>query len=150
AEVAPATPAVLPALSPSGPRPSRLDLARWLVDPQNPMTARVTVNRVWRQYFGRGLVATVDDFGTQGEKPSHPELLDWLAAEFMARGWSLKALHRLIVGSATYRQSSHYRPGLADRDPNNVLLARQARLRVEAEVVRDLALSASGLLVSAI
>lgn len=144
-EVSPGTPAVLPALA-SGARPSRLDLARWLVEPANPLTARVTVNRVWRQYFGRGLVSTVDDFGTQGEKPSHPELLDWLASEFVARGWSLKALHRLIVTSGTYRQSSHARPELIDRDPNNVLLARQARLRVEAEVVRDLSLAASGLL----
>ena len=125
---------------------NRLDLAKWLVDPQNPLTARVTVNRLWQQYFGRGIVETENDFGTQGSPPSHPELLDWLATEFMAQGWSLKAMHRLIVTSATYRQSSRVRPELSVIDPNNKLLARQNRFRLDAEVVRDAALSASGLL----
>lgn len=125
---------------------TRLDLARWLVSPDNPLTARVTVNRVWMRYFGRGLVETEEDFGTQGTPPSHPELLDWLAAEFIKGGWSMKALHRLIVTSATYRQSSRNRPDLIDKDPQNILLARQSRLRVEAEIIRDLALSAGGLL----
>jgi hypothetical protein len=124
---------------------NRLDLATWLVSPDNPLTSRVTVNRVWMRYFGKGLVETENDFGYQGMPPTHPELLDWLAAEFMSRGWSMKELHRLIVTSATYRQSSEYRPELAERDANNRLLGRQARLRVESEIVRDLALVASGL-----
>jgi hypothetical protein len=126
--------------------PNRLDLARWLADPQNPLTPRVTVNRFWQRYFGTGLVETENDFGTQGTPATHPELLDWLAAEFVARGWSMKAMHRLIVTSATYRQSSRSRPELATIDPRNRLLARQARLRLEAEVVRDVALASSGLL----
>ena len=125
---------------------NRLDLAKWLVDPKHPLTARVTMNRVWMRYFGKGLVETEDDFGTQGTAPSHPELLDWLAGEFIRRGWSMKAMHRLIVTSATYRQSSKARPDLAERDPRNLLLARQERLRVESEIVRDAALCASGLL----
>ena len=127
-------------------RPSRLDLAQWIVDPANPLTARVTVNRIWQQYFGRGLVETENDFGTQGIPPSHPELLDWLARELIAQNWSLKAMHRLIVTSATYRQSSKARPDLANTDANNKLLARQSRVRLEAEVVRDVSLAASGLL----
>lgn len=150
AEVQPGTPRVLPPLTPRGPRPDRLDLARWLVSPEHPLTARVIVNRVWQVYFGRGLVNTEDDFGTQGERPSHPELLDWLARWWINEGWSLKGLHRLIVTSATYRQSSAWRADLLERDPLNTLLARQARLRVEAEIVRDLALAASGLLHRAI
>jgi hypothetical protein len=109
------------------------------------LTARVTVNRIWQQYFGTGIVETENDFGTQGTPPSHPELLDWLADEFVRRGWSLKDLHRLIVTSATYRQSSRARPDLATLDPRNRLLARQGRLRLDAEVVRDVALCASGL-----
>ena len=125
---------------------NRLDLARWLVDPANPLTPRVTMNRVWMRFFGKGLVETEDDFGTQGTAPTHPELLDWLAGEFIRRGWSLKAMHRLIVTSKTYRQSSHARPDLAERDSRNQLLARQERLRVESEIVRDAALCASGLL----
>ena len=134
---------------------TRIDLARWLVHPENPLTPRVRMNRVWMRYFGRGLVETEEDFGTQGTPPSHPELLDWLASEFInpsASGgreppeWSLKHMHRLIVTSAAYRQSSRARPDLAEKDPRNLLLARQERLRVEAEVVRDAALSASGLL----
>jgi hypothetical protein len=104
------------------------------------------VNRVWQEYFGRGLVRTSEDFGTQGEKPSHPELLDWLAAGFQQTGWSLKTLHKQIVTSATYRQSSTFRPELQGRDPGNTLLARQMRLRLPAELIRDSALAASGLL----
>jgi cytochrome c551/c552 len=146
-KVSPGVPAVLPPLEkPDRPEPSRLDLARWLVSEKNPLTARVTVNRVWQRYFGKGLVKTVEDFGTQGDKPSHPELLDWLAAEFTRQRWSQKALHRLIVTSATYRQSSKVTPGLKERDPENLLLARSPRLRVEAEIVRDIALTASGLI----
>jgi hypothetical protein len=141
-----ATPEVLPPLKPRGERPDRLDLARWIVDPANPLTARVAVNRIWQQYFGRGLVFTEDDFGLAGDRPSHPELLDCLANEFVAGGWSMKRLHKLIVMSATYQQSSTYRKDLVDRDPLNELLARQQRLRVDAEVVRDLGLAASGLL----
>jgi hypothetical protein len=143
--VLPGVPAVLPPLS--GPdQKSRLDLARWLVAPNHPLTSRVFVNRVWEHCFGMGLVPTEDNFGLSGEPPSQPELLDWLAAELIAGGWSLKALHRVIVGSATYRQSSHARPELAGVDPSNRLLARQSRLRLEAEAIRDGALSVSGLL----
>jgi hypothetical protein len=145
AEVQPGVPAVLPPLKADGP-PTRLDLARWLVAADNPLTARVAANWVWHKYFGRGLVATPEDFGTQGQRPAHPELLDHLATELMARKWSLKAFHRYVVTSATYRQWSATRPELAQRDPNNVLLARQARLRLEAELLRDAALAASGLL----
>jgi mono/diheme cytochrome c family protein len=133
--------------SPSrGAAPNRLDLARWLVDPRNPLTARVAVNRYWQHYFGLGLVETENDFGTQGSPPSHPELLDWLATEFVRQGWGMKAMHRLMVTSAVYRQSSKTRPELAVIDPRNRLLARQARLRLEAEFVRDAALACSGLL----
>lgn len=147
--VTPATPAVLHPLK-TKESANRLDLAEWLVEPTNPLLARVTVNRIWQQYFGRGLVETENDFGTQGTLPSHPELLDWLATEFIAQHWSLKAMHRLIVTSATYRQSSRARPELDIIDPNNKLLARQSRLRLDAEIVRDVALSASGLLSSKI
>jgi hypothetical protein len=143
-KVAPGTPAILPPLE--APGPTRLDLARWVVHPANPLPARVIVNRVWQHYFGRGLVETENDFGTQGAPPTHPELLDWLATELVARRWSLKALHRLIVTSATYRQSSLARPDLEVSDPLNKLLARQTRLRLDAEIVRDVALAASGLL----
>ena len=125
---------------------NRLDLARWIVDRKNPLTARVAVNRWWGQFFGQGIVDTENDFGTQGSLPTHPQLLDWLASEFMAHGWSIKAMHRLIVTSATYRQSSHTRPDLDRIDPRNRLLARQSRIRVNAEIVRDVALAASGLL----
>jgi hypothetical protein len=144
--VTPGTPAVLPPLKARGEKPDRLDLARWLVDKDNPLTARVAVNRMWQQYFGHGIVETENDFGTQGAPPSHPELLDWLATEFMSRGWSQKAIHRLIVTSATYRQSSNVRPELVTSDPYNHLLARQSRLRLDSEIVRDVALTASGLL----
>ena len=145
-------PGVIAAANPTGRADfkNRLDLANWLVDPANPLTARVTMNRVWMRYFGKGIVETEDDFGTQGTNPTHPELLDWLAGEFIRRGWSMKAMHRLIVTSATYRQSSRARPDLAERDPRNLLLARQERLRVESEIVRDAALCASGLLNEAI
>jgi hypothetical protein len=138
--------AVAPALPETAKPRTRLDLAKWLVDPANPLTPRVTMNRVWMRYFGRGLVETEEDFGTQGALPTHPELLDWLAGEFVRQGWSLKAMHRLIVTSATYRQSSDARKDVHEIDPRNLLLARQERLRVEAEIVRDAALSASGLL----
>ncbi len=131
--------------------PTRLDLARWLVDERSPTAARAIVNRVWQTYFGTGLVSTSEDFGLQGEAPSHPELLDWLAVEFMqpaddSPGWSLKRLHALIVGSATYRQSSKVSPEILARDPDNRLLARGPRFRMEGEAVRDIALAASGLL----
>ena len=145
-EVTPGTPGVLHPLAVSDRRPDRLDLARWLVDPANPLTARVIVNRVWQQYFGRGLVETDNDFGLQGANPTHPELLDWLATEFVRSGWSMKALHRTIVTSHTYRQGSARRPGLDEADPDNLLLGRQRRLRLDAEIVRDAALAASGLL----
>lgn len=141
--VSAATPAVLPPMKGS----SRLDLAKWLVSQENPLTPRVTVNWVWGKLFGRGLVATPEDFGTQGQKPSHPELLDWLAVTFRDDdAWSLKKLHKRIVMSATYRQSSALTPLHREKDPLNVLLARQSRLRLEAEIVRDCALSVSGLL----
>ena len=146
AKVQPGVPAVLCSVNGGQPVSSRLDLARWLVDPNNPLTPRVTVNRLWQQYFGQGLVETDNDFGTQGSPPSNPELLDWLAGQLIDRGWSLKAMHRLIVTSATYRQSSAYRSDVAQRDPANRLLARMPRLRLDAEAIRDVALSASGLL----
>ncbi|MBY0524613.1 MAG: PSD1 and planctomycete cytochrome C domain-containing protein [Gemmataceae bacterium] len=139
-------PAILPPLDKSSGKPTRLDLAKWLVAADNPLTARVIVNWTWHKYFGRGLVATLEDFGTQGEKPSHPELLDHLATEFVAQKWSMKALHKRIVTSATYRQSSRTRPELVNRDALNILLARQTRTRLEAEIIRDNALAASGLL----
>lgn len=140
----PGAPAALSPALPAAAGRSRLDLAKWLVDPQNPLTPRVTVNRIWMRYFGRGLVETEEDFGTQGTPPTHPELLDWLARRFQNQGLSTKSLHRQIVTSRTYRQSSHHRADLVDVDPRNRLLARQNRVRVEAEIVRDAALSASG------
>lgn len=144
-EVGCGTPSVLHPLRAESDNPNRLDLARWIVDHDNPLTARVIVNRVWQQYFGRGLVETESDFGTLGTVPTHPELLDWLALDFQ-RDWSLKRLHKLILSSHTYQQSSDFRSDLIDVDPNNYLLARQQRLRLDAEIVRDVALSASGLL----
>ncbi|HEV2352460.1 MAG TPA: PSD1 and planctomycete cytochrome C domain-containing protein [Terriglobia bacterium] len=126
--------------------PNRLGLAEWLVSDDNPLTARVTVNHFWEQIFGHGIVETAEDFGSQGEPPSHPELLDWLATEFMQDGWSMKKIKRTIVTSATYRQSSRVTPELVERDPYNRLLARGPRFRVDAETVRDIALAASGLL----
>ncbi len=127
-------------------QPTRLTFAEWLVDRRSPTTARSVVNRVWQAYFGTGIVASAENFGTQCEPPSHPELLDWLAVEFMDHGWSLKNIHRLIVTSATYRQGSRVAPELYENDPYNRLLARGPRYRVDAEIVRDIALAASGLL----
>jgi hypothetical protein len=145
-KVEPGTPAALPQL-PDGVASDRLALARWITMCENPLTARVAVNRIWQMLFGVGLVKTTADFGTQGEYPSHPELLDWLAVDFMDSGWDVKALIRKIVLSATYRQSSAASPDLLDRDPANRLLARGPRFRLSAELVRDSALKTSGLLV---
>ena len=151
-QVTAATPATLPPMAESLPR-NRLGLARWLVDPANPLTPRVTVNRLWQSHFGVGLVRTSEDFGAQGEPPSHPELLDWLAVEFRdgepgkTRAWDVKQLVRLIVTSSTYRQSSRLTPALRECDPENRLLARGPRFRLQAEFLRDEALAASGLLV---
>ncbi len=144
--VTPGTPSVLHAFDQPTGMANRLDLARWITSPDNPLTARVIVNRIWQHYFGRGLVETENDFGLQGSLPSHPELLDWLAVEFREGGWSLKDIHRLIVTSHTYRQSSVVRAELKQKDPENYLLARQQRLRLDAEIVRDVALTACGLL----
>ncbi len=127
--------------------PTRLHLAQWLVDEKNPLTARVTVNRIWQQFFGTGLVKTPEDFGVQGERPSHPQLLDWLALEFIKSGWNVKALHQRIVLSATYRQTSRVTPALRERDPKNRLLARMTRQRLPSWMIRDQALFISGLLV---
>jgi hypothetical protein len=151
--VEPGVPAVLHPLPKDAPR-NRLEFARWLVDPRNPLVGRVTVNRQWAALFGRGLVRTTEDFGFQGETPSHPALLDWLAAHFTGaaggagglKPWSMKSLHRLLVTSATYRQSSAATPALLARDPQNKLLARGPRFRIEAEMLRDTALRAAGLL----
>jgi len=141
-------PEVLSALSPlpkDVPR-NRLTFARWLVAPDNPLTARVTVNRQWQAFFGRGIVRTTEDLGMQGDLPTHPELLDWLAQEFMRQSWSLKKLHKLIVMSATYQQSSHATADLREKDPDNFWLARGPRVRLEAEMIRDSLLQVSGLL----
>lgn len=144
--VTPSVPASLPPLAKSEAH-NRLGFAQWLVNPTNPLTARVAVNHQWEMLFGTGLVKTTEDFGSQGEPPSHPELLDWLATEFMRTGWDLKRLIRTLVMSATYRQSSHITPELLAHDPDNRLLARAPRLRLPAEMIRDQALVASGLLV---
>ena len=138
-------PSVLPPL-PENQEKNRLAFARWLVDPANPLPARVTVNRFWQMYFGTGLVKTADNFGAQGEYPSHPELLDWLATAFIDSGWDVKAMQRTIVTSATYRQSSAVTPELFERDPENRLLARSTRVRLPAQMIRDQALAISGLL----
>ena len=143
--VQPGVPAVLPPLAARG-TTNRLDLARWLVNPDHPLTARVTVNRFWQQFFGTGIVKTAGDFGTQGEWPSHPQLLDWLATEFIRSGWDVKHMLRLIVTSATYRQSSVVTDDLLHLDPQNRLLARGPRFRLDAEEIRDNALYVSGLL----
>ena len=145
----PATPAVLPAMAPELPR-NRLGLAQWLLRPEHPLTARVTVNRFWQEVFGTGLVSSSGDFGITGELPTHPELLDWLAVEFREKGWNVKQLFRLIVTSATYRQQSRVSPEMAVKDPANKLLSRGPRFRMDAEMVRDYALSTSGLLVQKI
>jgi hypothetical protein len=150
-EVQPEGLSALPAIEANG-KATRLELARWMVAEENPLTARVAVNRFWAELFGRGLVKTTEDFGLQGDKPTHPELLDWLAAEFMrpsdpsVRRWSVKNILRQIVTSVTYRQSSSVRPDVQQKDPENALLARQARLRLPAESMRDATLAASGLL----
>ena len=145
APVEPGVPAILHSL-PSDVVPDRLAFARWLVAEENPLVGRVVMNRAWMAFFGRGLVATPDDFGVRGDRPTHPALLDWLATEFPRRGWSQKAMHRLIVTSATYRQASEASPELAALDPRNERLARGARFRIDAEIIRDVALSAAGLL----
>lgn len=139
------TPEALHPLPADAPR-NRLTFARWLVDRNNPLVARVTMNRQWSAFWGHGLVRTEEDFGTQGEMPTHPRLLDWLAVEFMDRGWSMKAMHKLIVMSAAYRQASGVTPELLERDPQNRLLARGPRVRLEAELIRDSYLAAAGLL----
>jgi hypothetical protein len=149
-EVTPGTPEVLPPLVATASPPNRLDLARWLVDRGNPLTARVVANRLWQRFFGTGLVETENDFGLMGSPPSHPELLDWLAVELMDGGWSLKAIQRLIVSSRTYRQQSLAPPEIVAIDPRNRLLGRQRRLRLDAEIVRDVGLTASGLLAATI
>ncbi len=144
-KVTPGVPSFLPPMS-RDMLPNRLGLAKWILDPANPLTARVVVNQYWQQYFGTGIVKTAEDFGSQGEPPSHPELLDWLATEFVRSGWDIKAMQRLIVTSATYRQSSIASRELIERDPENRLLARGPRFRLPAEIIRDNALAISGLL----
>ena len=143
-EVFPGTPSILPPMTDVD--KNRLNFANWLVAPSNPLMSRVTVNRFWQMYFGNGIVKTADNFGSQGEYPSHPELLDWLATTFIDSGWDVKAMQRLIVTSATYRQSSAVSPELLERDPENRLLARATRMRMSAQLIRDQALSISGLL----
>jgi hypothetical protein len=144
-KVQPGVPAMLPPLGKDAPL-NRLTLATWLVQPDHPLTSRVAVNRFWQMYFGTGIVKTQEDFGVQGEPPVHPELLDWLATEFVRTGWDVRAMQRLIVTSATYRQSSAVTPALLEKDPENRLLARGPRFRMPAEMIRDTALAASGLL----
>ena len=144
-EVKPGVPAFLPPLPGDEPT-NRLALARWLVNPENPLTARVTVNRLWERFFGTGIVKTSEDFGRQGETPSHPELLDWLATEFSRTGWDVKAMQKLIVMSAVYRQSAAVDEPRLEKDPFNRLLARGPRFRLDAEMIRDQALGVSGLL----
>ncbi len=145
-EVVPGTLSILPPMKANGARATRLDLARWLVSKENPLTPRVIANRNWQEFFGRGLVRTSEDMGVSGEKPSHPELLDWLATQLLDNGWNVKQLHKTIVMSATYRQSSNSRQDLTDRDADNMLLARQIRMRLPAELIRDAALSVGGIL----
>lgn len=144
--VEPSTPEILHPFSATASQPNRLDLARWLVSSENPLVARVTVNRWWAEIFGQGLVPTLEDFGVKGEPPTHPELLDWLAVEYMQRGWSLKELLREIVTSSTYRQSSRVTADLLARDDQNRLYARGPRVRLDAEAIRDNALMIAGLL----
>jgi uncharacterized protein DUF1553/uncharacterized protein DUF1549/cytochrome c len=147
-KVLPGVPAAITPALPANAPLNRLALARWIVDSRNPLPARVIVNRLWQHYFGTGIVKTAEDFGAQGEWPTHPELLDWLATEFEQSGWNVKRMQRLIVTSATYRQSSHVSASLVQRDPENRLLARGPRFRMDAEMVRDEALAVSGLLVT--
>ena len=148
-KVEPNVPAALPPLPASFPR-NRLGLAEWLVDASNPLTARVTVNRFWQEVFGTGIVKTAEDFGSQGQAPSHPELLDWLAVEFRESGWDVKKFFKLLVSSATYRQSAVATEEKLKADPENRLLSRGPRFRMDGEMVRDYALAASGLLVGRI
>jgi hypothetical protein len=145
-EVHPSVPAILPPMPASLPR-NRLGLAKWLVEPENPLTSRVTVNRFWEEIFGTGIVKTAEDFGSQGDPPSHPELLDWLAVDFRESGWDVKRLMRLMVTSAAYRQSGATTPVKLEKDLDNRLLSRGPRYRMDAEMVRDYALDVSGLLV---
>ena len=140
------TPDVLPGMPKELPK-NRLGLAQWLVRPENPLTARVAVNRLWQEIFGTGLVRTTGDFGVSGELPTHPELLDWLALEFQSSGWDVKRLVRLFVESATYRQSAAITEVKREKDPHNRLLSRGPRFRMDAEMIRDVALSSSGMLV---
>jgi hypothetical protein len=140
--VKPGTPAVLPPMPPDAPK-NRLGFARWLLRPDHPLTARVTVNRFWQEVFGTGLVRTAGDFGVTGEAPSHPELLDWLAVEFRETGWDVKGFFRLLVTSATYRQSAAATPQKLEKDPQDRLLSRGPRFRMDAEMVRDYALAAA-------
>ncbi|MHC4993911.1 MAG: PSD1 and planctomycete cytochrome C domain-containing protein, partial [Planctomycetota bacterium] len=144
--VTPGTMAVLPQIQYEGDQPTRLDFANWLMDERHPLTGRVVVNQMWNTLFGKPLVTPIDDFGVRGDPPTHPQLLDWLATEYRRLGWSRKAMIKRIVTSATYRQSSNHRPELAETDPNNRLLHRQNRFRVEAETIRDLSLASAGLL----
>jgi mono/diheme cytochrome c family protein len=144
--VQPGVPSVFPSLKNPTATPNRLDLAKWLVDSENPLTARVTMNRLWQQYFGKGIVETENDFGLMGDRPTHPEVLDFLASEFMSGGWKVKRMHRMIVMSETYRRSSQSRADVTAADPYNKLLARQNRLRLDAEIIRDAALNVTGLL----
>jgi hypothetical protein len=144
--VEPMVPSALHPLQVVSSQATRLDFARWLVDANNPLTPRVIINRNWQRFFGRGIVETENDFGIQGTPPTHPELLNWLAIEFVESGWDVKAMHRLIVTSATYRQASRHRVELDEVDPSNKLLARQSRVRLDAEIIRDNALAVSGLL----
>src|SRR5262249_14792349 len=144
--VTPGVPAFFAQLESKKPRLTRLDLAQWLVARDNPLTARVFVNRLWKLFFGQGLAKTLEDLGSQGEWPTHPELLDWLAVEFRDSGWDVKRLVKLLVMSGTYRQSSQPTAQMKERDPYNRLYARQSRYRLDAEMVRDNALAVSGLL----
>ncbi|MCB1089613.1 MAG: DUF1553 domain-containing protein, partial [Verrucomicrobiae bacterium] len=146
ATVVPGALSVLPPIQHRGERGDRLDLAKWLVSGQNPLTPRVIANEIWANLFGQGIVTTLNDFGVRGDRPTHPDLLDWLAAELVRNGWSRKKLIKTIVMSNAYRQSSDYRRDLEEVDPKNHLLARQGRFRVEAEIVRDVSLAAAGLL----
>ena len=144
--VEPHVPKSLGRVETPGRRPTRLDLARWIASRDNPLTARVAVNRLWKLAFGQGLSRSLEDLGSQGEWPTHPDLLDWLAVEFMDRGWDMRHMIRLIVTSATYRQASRPSPAATEHDPYNRLLSHQSRFRLDAEAVRDNALAVSGLL----